>query len=66
MMAEFIANRILEAAEHDEKTKKIANLANGKAKYRAYFVDLKIYARYKAAVDAILVAEDAEDCIVTK
>lgn len=58
MMAEFIANRVIEARE--------AGLAEGKAKYRAYFVDLKIYARYKAAVDAILVAEDAEDCIVTK
>lgn len=58
MMAEFIANRIIEARE--------VGLAEGKAKYRAYFVDLKIYARYKAAVDAILVAEDAEDCIVTK
>ena len=57
-MAEFIANRILEA-----RTK---GIENGKAKYRAYFVDLKIYARYKAAVDAILVAEDAEDCIVAK
>ena len=58
MMAEFIANRILEARE--------TGIENGKAKYRAYFVELKIYARYKTSVDAILVAEDAEDCIVTK
>lgn len=58
MMAEFIANRILEAKEK--------GIESGKAKYRAYFIDLKIYARYKAAVDAILVAEDAGDCIVTK
>lgn len=58
MMAEFIANRILEAKEK--------GIENGKAKYRAYFIDLKIYARYKAAVDAILVAEDAESCIVTR
>ncbi len=58
MMAEFIANRIIDARE--------ISLANGQAKYRAYFVNLKIYARYKAAVDAILVAEGADDCIVTE
>lgn len=58
MMAEFIANRILEAREK--------SIENGKAKYRAYFVTLKIYARYKTAVDAILVTEGAEDCIVTE
>ena len=57
-MPEFIANRVLEARE--------VSLANGQAKYRAYFVKLKIYARYKAAVDAILTAEGAEDCIVTE
>lgn len=56
MMAEFIANRVLEAREK--------SIENGKAKYRAYFVQLKIYARYKNAVDAILIAEGAEDCIV--
>lgn len=56
-MPEFIANRVLEAREK--------SIAQGKAKYRAYFVSLKIYARYKAAVDAILTAEGAEDCIVT-
>jgi hypothetical protein len=58
MMAEFIANRILEARE--------VSTANGKAKYKSYFVQLKIYARYKTAVDAILTAEGAEDCIVTE
>ena len=58
MMPEFIANRVLEARE--------ISIANGKAKYRAYFVALKIYARYKAAVDAILVTEGAEDCIVAE
>ncbi len=57
MMAEFIANRILEAREQSIK--------EGKAKYKAYFVSLKIYARYKTAVDAILITEGAEDCIVT-
>ncbi len=57
MMAEFIANRIIEAREQ--------SIESGKAKYRAYFVSLKIYARYKNAVDAILVAEGADDCIVT-
>ncbi len=58
MMAEFIANRVLEAREE--------SIREGKAKYRAYFVTLKIYARYKNAVDAILTAEGAEDCIVTE
>ena len=58
MMAEFIANRIITAREK--------SIENGKAKYRAYFVTLKIYARYKTAVDAILVTEGAEDCIVTE
>ena len=58
MMAEFIANRVLEAREDSIK--------EGKAKYKAYFVTLKIYARYKNAVDAILIAEGAEDCIVTE
>lgn len=58
MMAEFIANRIITARED--------SLASGQAKYRSYFVKLKIYARYKTAVDAILVAEGADDCIVTE
>ena len=58
MMAEFIANRVLEA--------RLVSVKDGKAKYRAYFVTLKIYARYKNAVDAILIAEGAEDCIVTE
>jgi hypothetical protein len=57
-MAEFIASRVISARE--------VSLKNGQAKYRAYFVDLKIYARYKASVDAILIAEEAEDCIVTE
>lgn len=56
MMPEFIANRVIEARE--------SSLANGQAKYRAYFIKLKIYARYKDAVDAILIAEGCEDCIV--
>ena len=58
MMPEFIANRIITARED--------SIAEGKNKYRSYFVKLKIYARYKAAVDAILVAEGADDCIVTE
>ena len=57
-MATFIANRIIDAREK--------SLEAGQAKYRAYFVALKIYARYKDAVDAILIAEDKSDCIVTE
>lgn len=57
-MAAFVANQIITARE--------VSLANGQAKYRAYFVNLKIYVRYKPAVDAILIAEGADDCIVTE
>ncbi len=57
-MAEFIANRIIDARK--------TSLANGQAKYRAYFVKLKIYARYKEDVDAILEVENCSDCIVTE
>ena len=56
MMPEFIANRIIDAREN--------SLEEGQAKYRAYFIKLKIYACYKDAVDAILIAENKSDCIV--
>jgi hypothetical protein len=42
------------------------NLISGQAKYRAYFVtNASLYGKYKAAVDAILTANDCSDCIVT-
>ena len=58
MMAPFIANMIITARKD--------SLKQGQAKYRAYFITLKIYARYKADVDSILIAEDCADCIVTE
>lgn len=58
MMAPFIARMIITARED--------SLLKGQAKYRAYFINLKIYNRYRADVDAILIAEDCADCIVTE
>lgn len=41
------------------------SLEKGIAKYKAYFVNTKIYVkRYKAGVDAILIQDGYEDCIV--
>lgn len=57
-MSTFIARMIISAREE--------SLTKGQAKYRAYFVNLKIYNRYKADVDAILIAEGCDDCIVTE
>lgn len=58
-MAEFIANKIIEARKK--------SLEAGQAKYRAYFVTLPYYkVLYKKDVDAILVIEDCADCIVTE
>ena len=57
MMAEFIAQRIIDARE--------ISLEEGQKKYKAYFVTLKLYRRYQATVDAILEMEGCADCIVT-
>lgn len=58
MMVTFIALMIEnEAAKSTEA---------GKKKYRAYFVRVKCYARYKDEVDGILAADGYEDCIVTE
>ncbi|MBQ0079706.1 MAG: hypothetical protein KBS66_07455 [Eubacterium sp.] len=46
MMITFIAERIKEATDK--------SIEQGKAKYRAYFVNTKIYAKYKSGVDTIL------------
>lgn len=56
MMITFIAQRIEEARD--------ISLERGIAKYKAYFVNTKIYKRYRADVDAILVQDGYEDCIV--
>lgn len=49
MMVTFIAKRIEEAADKSS--------VSGKEKYNAYFVNTKIYAKYKADVDAILMID---------
>lgn len=38
----------------------------GQAKYRAYFLDVTLYKKWQAEVDAILTAEGYEACIVTE
>jgi len=53
----FIASRIEDAFDN-------GGLEAGQAKYRAYFVNTKIYARYKEATDEMLLADGYEDCIV--
>lgn len=58
MMSTFIANMIMKEGEKD--------IAKGKAKYRAYFVNTTIYAKWKEEVDTILDTEGYGDCIVTE
>lgn len=57
-MDKFIAKMI--------KTQADISLEKGQDKYRAYFVDTAIYAKWKEAVDAILTADGYANCIVTK
>lgn len=58
-MVSFIANNIIKARTE-------LSLEYGRAKYRAYFVTLPYYKKYKAEVDAILVLDGYSDCIVTE
>lgn len=67
MMSTFIAQAIIKEANF--------SLERGQAKYRAYFIKIKIYARYKQEVDSILLTTDNMnvnadyvygDCIVTE
>ena len=55
---DFIANRIIEARE--------ISVENGKAKYRAYFVNLTLYAKFRSKTDEILISKGKGDCIVTE
>ena len=57
-MREFIAGKIVNARE--------ISLEAGQAKYRAYFIKTKLYAKYRADVDAILTVDGYADCIVTE
>lgn len=56
-MITFIANSILTASKK--------SIAEGQNKYRAYFINTKIYEAYRLDVEAILRQEGKEDCIVT-
>lgn len=62
-MREFIAEKIKEAAQIVDG--KPTNIAAGQAKYRAYFINTKLWAKYKEDVDAILTVDGCADCIVT-
>ena len=53
----FIAKMIMEAKEK-------GGLEAGQAKYRGYFITTKLYVKYKAATDEILITEGHGDCIV--
>lgn len=55
-MSKFIANMIRKQADISPE--------KGQAKYKAYFVDTTIYAKYKDDVDAILGADGYSNCIV--
>lgn len=57
-MKTFIAGRIELAKE--------SSLGEGQAKYKAYFINTSLYAKYKADIDAILVQDGYGDCIVTQ
>ena len=55
-MAIFIARMIMEKADK--------SIAAGQKKYRAYFVNTKLYKNWNEDVDTILVTDGYEDVIV--
>lgn len=57
-MITFIAGRIEDAGRK--------SLDEGQAKYRAYFVNISLYLKWKADVDAILIQDGYSDCIITQ
>ena len=57
-MSAFIARMIIREADK--------SIARGQAKYRAYFINTKLYANYKADVDTILTTDGYAECIVTE
>lgn len=56
-MSTFIAKRIMEQADK--------NIEAGRNKYRAYFVRIKIYEKWREEVESILVTDGYDDCIVS-
>lgn len=57
-MVNFIARMIEKEADK--------SLAQGKELYRKYFINTKIYAKYKSDVDKILTDDGYKNVIVTK
>ena len=57
-MAPFFAKMIMQEADK--------SLEAGQAKYRAYFIKLKLYNKWQADTDAILIVEGYGDCIVSE
>ncbi len=57
-MATFIAQMVMKEAD--------VSLEAGQAKYRAYFVNTKLYTKWQADTNAILEAEGYLNCIVTE
>lgn len=57
-MVRFIARMIKKSAD--------SSLEEGQELYRKYFINVKIYASYKAGVDEILTADGYADVIVKK
>lgn len=57
-MVNYVVRRIEQQAD--------ISLEAGQAKYRAYFVKIHIYERYRAEVEVRLIADGYGDCIVTE
>ena len=57
-MSTFIANMIMKQAA--------VSTEEGKAKYRAYFVNTTLYSKWKEDVDTILETEGYKECIITE
>lgn len=58
-MATFIAQRIEEKRDN-------YSLKEAQDLYRAYFIDVNIYTKWKSAVDSILTIDGYTDCIVAE
>ena len=56
-MSVFIANQVMKQAK--------ISIANGKAKYDAYFVNTKLYEHYRAATNTILETDGYAEVIST-
>ena len=65
-MVERIASKIIEAYDEGEKIDKETGKKLGQDKYKAYFINTRLYLRYKADVDNILTLDGYGDCIVTE